>query len=209
MKVIALNGSPREKGNTFTVLQVMSEELAAHGIDTEIINVGGELIHGCIACGYCHSPENQSQRCVFDDDPVNTTAEKMREANGLILGSPVYYGGIAGTMKAFLDRAFYTSSSHFRNKIGTAVVAVRRSGGVDAFNQLNNYLRLSRVISPPSKYWGVVHGRAPGEVLKDLEGIQTVRWMVRDMAWLLKTLDSAKNIPSPDNEEKIMTSFIR
>jgi len=208
MKVIAINGSPHKEGNTYTALKLMAEELNKEGIEVEIIHVGNESIHGCIGCGYCGSSENN--HCVFKDDLVNETAEKMRNADGFILGSPTYYAGISGTMKSFLDRVFYTSSEYFKYKVGTAITVVRRTGGIDVLHQLNNFLNLSETVTPPSQYWTVVYGARKGEVLQDGEGIQTIRKNARAMAWLLKIIDSSKgNIPLPRVEERIITNFIR
>ena len=137
MKVIALNGSPRKEGNTAYAIKLMAEELRKDGIETEIIEIGHLAIHGCTGCGYCTNSEKNE--CVFKDDPVNETAAKIRGADGLILASPTYYAGIAGTMKSFLDRLFYSSSRHFKYKVATAVTAVRRTGGIDTLHQLNNY----------------------------------------------------------------------
>ena len=207
MKVTAINGSPHKNGNTYTMLEAMCGELAKNNIDTEIIHIGKELIRGCVACGSCAA--SGDRRCVFDDDPVNETADKMRQSDGFILGSPVYYGGITGTMKSFLDRTFYTSSAFFKSKVAAGVVVARRSGGTNAVHQLNNYLTLAGIITPPSRYWAAVHGRTPGEAALDLEGMQTVRDIARDMAWLLEVIKSGKDIPAPKYEDKIATNFIR
>lgn len=208
MKVIAINGSPRKGGNTATALKMMSEELEKEGIDVEIIHVGGENIRGCKGCFYCTASENN--QCVIKDDPVNETVLKMREADGFILGSPTYYAGISGTMKCFLDRAFFSSSPYFKYKVGTSVAVVRRAGGVDVTHQLNNYLTLSEMITPPSQYWMIGYGREKGAVLEDGEGVQTLRKNARAMAWLLKVVDAGKkSVPMPENEPRVMTNFIR
>lgn len=210
MKVVAINGSPRKDGNTGTALALMTEELYREGIETETIHIGDKLIHGCIACGYCFSSDNHL--CVFKDDVVNDTMLKMREADGIILGSPTYYAGIAGTMKCFVDRAFFASSAtgKFANKVGATVAAVRRAGGVDVYNQLNNYLNLAEMVTPPSRYWVLGFGMDKGELSKDHEGVQVIKRNANAMAWLLKTLDATKNsIPGPRQESKIMMNFIR
>lgn len=207
MKVIAVNGSPKKNGNTSIVLQTMSEELAKQDIETEIIHVGKELLHGCIACGFCFKSENN--KCVFNNDLLNETAERMRQADGIILGSPVYFSGIAGTMKSFLDRLFYTSAPYFRNKVGAAFAIARRTGGSDTFHQLCNYLIYAGINMPSYQYWGAAYGRLPGEVSEDLEGMQTMRHAARDMAWLLKVKESGKDIPLPEKEQRIMTNFVR
>lgn len=208
MKVIAINGSPHKAGNTSAALKLMAEELEQEGIEVETIQIGQHAIHGCIGCGHCRKSENN--RCVFTDDIVNEAAAKMREADGFILASPTYYAGIAGTMKSFLDRVFYTSSSHFKYKVGTSISVVRRAGGVDTVHQLNNYLNLAQTVTPPSQYWTVGYGRVEEEVLQDGEGVQTIRKNARAMAWLLKIIDAGKgSIPLPKDEPKVMTNFIR
>lgn len=208
MKVIALNGSPRKNGNTYQALRTMADELEKEGIETEIISIGKENIHGCIACNYCAASENN--QCVFKNDCVNEVVAKMKEADGFILGSPTYYAGIAGTMKAFLDRAFYPNGSKFKYKVATSVAAVRRAGGVDVIHQLNNYLNLAETILPPSQYWTIGYGAAEGEVQQDEEGIQTLRKNARAMAWLLKVTEAGKkSIPVPQDEARVITNFIR
>lgn len=208
MKVIAINGSPRKNGNTIQALKIMADELEGQGIEVEIIQIGHLNIRGCIGCGYCRtSEENQ---CVFKDDIVNDVAKKMREADGFILASPTYYAGIAGTMKAFLDRVFYTSSKYFKYKVATSISVVRRAGGVDVVHQLNNYLNLAQTVMPPSQYWTIAYGLAKGEVIQDKEGIQTIRKNARSMAWLLNIIDAGKEkIPAPVDEDHVMTNFIR
>lgn len=208
MKVIAINGSPRKDGNTSQALQVMADELEKQGIEVECIQVGHLNIHGCIGCGYCSTSEEN--HCVFKEDIVNETAKKMREADGLILASPTYYAGIAGTMKAFLDRAFYTSSRYFQYKAATSIAVVRRAGGVDVIHQLNNYLNLAQMVIPPSQYWTIAYGMEKGEVHQDGEGIQTLCKNARSMAWLLKTIDAGKEkIPVPIETARVRTNFIR
>ncbi len=208
MKVVAINGSPRANGNTSMALRVMAEELEKQGIAVETIPVGKQDIHGCIACGYCAASEGN--RCVFKDDIVNEAAAKMREADGFILASPVYYAGIAGTMKSFLDRVFYSSSRYFKYKVATSVAVVRRAGGVDVVHQLNNYLQLAQTVMPPSQYWTIAYGRDKGEVLQDGEGMQTLRKNARAMAWVLKSIEAGKEtVPLPEDEARVMTNFIR
>jgi len=208
MRVIAINGSPRENGNTSQVLDIMAEELGHQDIDTEIVQIGQLDIHGCISCRYCRTSENN--QCVFKNDIVNEAAREMREADGFILASPTYYAGIAGTMKSFLDRVFYTSSGYFKYKVATSVSVVRRAGGVDVIHQLNNYLHLAQTIIPPSQYWTIAYGLEHGEVLQDKEGIQTIRKNAKAMAWLMKIINAGKaNIPVPADEKRITTNFIR
>lgn len=208
MKVIAINGSPKAEGNTYHAIKVVTDELEKQGISTEIIHVGNKSIRGCIACGGC--AKNQNEKCVFDDE-VNTAIQKMKAADGIIIGSPVYYASIAGTMKCFLDRAFYTASANgglFRHKVGASVVAVRRSGEVATFDHLNHYFTIGEMFSASSNYWSVIHGRLPGEALQDEEGVQTMRVLGKNMAYLIKQLNN-NALPLPEKEAKIMTNFIR
>ena len=208
MKVIAINGSPRMNGNTATALKARTDELERQGIETETIEIGNKSIHGCIACNHCFRSEGN--RCVFQDDLVNETAQKMREADGFILGCPTYYAGIPGTMKSFLDRVFYTSSRYFRLKVATSCAVVRRAGGVDVVHQLNNYLNLAQTVIPPSQYWTIAYGRDKGEVVGDGEGMQTLVKNARCMAWLLKLIEAGKDtVPLPEDEKRVMTNFIR
>jgi multimeric flavodoxin WrbA len=206
MKVIALNGSPRKDGNTATVLTAMAAELEKQGVQVETHQIGRyDNIRGCIACGHC----SKYGKCFYDDDGVNKIADKIAEADGFILASPTYYAGIAGTMKCFLDRMFYSASSRFRYKVGTVASVVRRTGGLDVQHQLLNYLHLAEVVIPPSQYWTVVYGAGKGEVLQDAEGMQTARKNARAMAWLLKVLEKGAEVPLPQEEERQWTNFIR
>ena len=208
MNVIAINGSPRANGNTAMALKAMTDELEQQGIQTETIQIGKLNIRGCIACGHCKTSEGN--RCVFADDCVNEIAQKLREADGFILGCPTYYAGIPGTMKSFLDRVFYTSSRYFRLKVATSCAVVRRAGGVDVIHQLNNYLSLAQTVIPPSQYWTIAYGRDKGEVAGDGEGMQTLVKNARSMAWLLKLIDAGKGtVALPEDEPKVVTSFIR
>jgi multimeric flavodoxin WrbA len=208
VKVIAVNGSPREDGNTATVLRAMADVLLGEGIETEFIHVGGLDIHGCVGCGYCGTSERNL--CVFKDGIVDEAALRLREADGIILGAPTYYAGIPGSMKCFLDRVFFSSSRYFRNKVGTAVTAVRRAGGVDVVHQLMNYFNLSETVTPPSQYWTVVYGRGKGEAPRDTEGMQTARKNARAMAWLIKIINATKaTIPPPEDDPHVFMHFIR
>ena len=211
MKVVAFNGSPRKNGNTVGSLNTVLSELEKQGIGTETIHVGKEKIRGCLSCYACVT--NGNERCVTEDDPVNEWIQKMKEADGIILASPVYFSGIAGTMKSFLDRAFFVSSANnnlFRYKVGASVAAVRRSGGLPAVNSLNHYILYSEMIIPGSNYWNVAHGMNPGEMEKDAEGKQIMEVLGRNMAWLLKIIEKGKDkVPSPEQVEKVVTNFIR
>lgn len=211
MKVVAFNGSPNKEGNTFQALTMIAGELKAEGIEVEIVQVGNKVIRGCIACGGCM--KNQNEKCVLPGDDVNEWIQKMKEADGIILGSPVHFSSIAGTVKSFLDRAFFVTSvngSLLRHKVGAAAVAVRRSGGVTTFNQLNNYLNYAEMLMPTTNYWSVIHGMAPGEVQQDEEGKQIMSVLGKNMAWLMKLVENGKGIVTePKKAEKVMTNFIR
>ncbi|MBK1809901.1 flavodoxin family protein [Clostridium sp. YIM B02505] len=211
MKVVMFNGSPNKEGNTFHALKLVANELEREGIETEIIHVGNKTIRGCIACGYC--TKNKNGKCVINTDPVNEWIEKMKTADGIILGSPVHYSAIAGTMKSFLDRAFRVAEANdsmLRLKVGAAVVAVRRAGGIPTFDQLNNYINHSEMVIPTSNYWNVINGRLPGEALQDEEGAQIMRVLGKNMAWLINLIENGKEvIQKPELEEKIFTNFIR
>ncbi len=210
MKVVAFNGSPRKNGNTYHAIKMVTEELEKENIKVEIVHVGSKVIRGCIACYKC--AQNKNEKCSIDDE-VNGWIQKIKKADGIILGSPVYFSGIAGTFKCFLDRAFFVSAVNgglFRQKVATAVVADRRSGGVSTFDQLCHYLHYAEMLVPSANYWNVIFGRNPGEVLKDEEGIQIMRILGKNMAWLLKLVENGKDkIISPERENKIFTNFIR
>jgi multimeric flavodoxin WrbA len=211
MKVIAINGSPKKEGNTYHALKMVGAQLEEQGIDFEIIHIGNKAVRGCLACGNCS--KNKDEKCTTTSDKLNEWIQSMKNADGIILASPVYYAGIAGTMKCFLDRAFYVSGSNggmFRHKVGAAVVAVRRTGGSVTFDSLNHYLTYSEMILATSHYWNIIHGRTPGEVVQDGEGAQIMSVLGNNMAWLLKMRDQTKDtLPAPDQVKKVMTSFIR
>lgn len=211
MKVVAFNGSPRKEGNTYYALAMVAEELKKQGIETEIVHVGNKKISGCLSCGGCI--KNKDERCVIPGEEVNQWIQKMKEADGIIISSPVHYSAIGGTMKSFLDRAFYVcgvNGSMLRHKVGAAVVADRRSGGVSTFTQLNNFLNYSEMLLPSSNYWNVIFGRAPGEVEQDEEGKQIMRVLGKNMAWLMKLKEAGeKVVPAPEPERKVFMSFIR
>ncbi|MFT8313115.1 MAG: flavodoxin family protein [Clostridium sp.] len=210
MKVVAFNGSPNKNGNTYEAIKVVAEELEKENIEVEIVHVGNKVIRGCLACGGCS--RNMNEKCVINDE-VNDWIQKMKEADGIILASPVHYSGIGGTMKSFLDRAFYVTSVNngmLRHKVGASVVAVRRSGGVSTFSQLNNYINYSEMVMPTSNYWNVAYGTAPGEVAQDEEGNQIMRVLGKNMAWLMKIVDFGKeHVEESKKEDKIFMNFIR
>ena len=213
MKVVAINGSPKHNGNTAQLIDTIAQELAKEDISTEIMHIGNKTIRGCFGCGSC--AKNQDERCVAkDDEYVNECIQKMKEADGILIGTPVHFAGIAGTMKSFLDRAFYVSSANgnlFRHKVGASIVAVRRSGGVGTFDAMNHYLNYAEMVMPTANYWNVAHGRVPGEVHEDFEGMQIARVLGKNMALTLKMVQLAKenNLAFPEREAKIMTNFVR
>ena len=205
MKVLALNGSPHNSGVIAKGISVMAGELAKEGIETEIIHVGDKNIHGCMACRKCA----ELNRCVISGDLVQEAFEKMQAADGIILGSPVYFGGVAGTFKSFLDRLFFPRPD-MRYKVGATIVSLRRTGGIATFHQLNNYLNLSQMIITPGHYWDVIHGNNAEEVMQDQEGIQIIETQGRNMAWLIKVIAAGKKEappPAPLKDRK-RTNFI-
>ena len=210
MKAAAFNGSPKRKGNTYHAIRLAADELEREGIQVEIIHVGNKVIQGCLACGSCG--RNRNERCAIDDD-VNGWIQKMKEADGIILGAPVYYAGINGTMKAFLDRAFFAAGASgglFRHKVGAAVTAVRRTGGIPAMEQMHKYFSISEMLIATSNYLNVIHGGSPGEVLKDHEGVQIMEVLGRNMAWLMKLVENGKGrVPEPELTKKVFTNFVR
>ena len=211
MKVVAFNGSPKKEGNTYHAIRTVADELEKQGIEVEIIHVGNKVIRGCMACNGC--ARNQNEECVMKNDEVNVWIQKMKEADGIILGSPTHYSAIAGTMKSFLDRAFYVASVNqglFRHKVGVSVVADRRSGGIPVFDQLNNFLLYSEMIVPSSNYWNVAYGTDPKEVKEDAEGMQIMQVLGQNMAWLMKVMEAGKPLVEENpREEKVFTNFIR
>jgi multimeric flavodoxin WrbA len=211
LKVLGFNGSPRKKGNTASSLNTVFTELERAGIETEMVHVGKEKVRGCIACMGC--VKEQDEACTIKDDPINDWIQKIKEADGVLLGSPVYFSGVAGTMKSFLDRAFFVSSANgglFRHKVGAAVAAVRRSGGLPTVDTLNHYINYSEMIMPSSNYWNVAHGLNPGEMEQDYEGKQIMEVLGKNMAWIMKIIEHGKEqIPAPAPVDKTITNFIR
>jgi multimeric flavodoxin WrbA len=206
MKVVAFNGSPRSGGNTEICLKTIGKELADKGIDMEIIKVGNS-VKGCMACYNCL--DTGSGHCIQKDD-VNLWIDKMTEADGIILASPVYYGGIAGGMKCFLDRAFLAAGSKLHHKVGAAVVTLRRSGGLETYQQLNAYLNTMEMVIATSDYWQAAHGLNKGEVTQDTEGMEVMAKLGRNMAWLLQLIEYGKGkIDPPITNPRTMTNFIR
>jgi multimeric flavodoxin WrbA len=211
MKVIAVNGSPKAQGNTFHALNMVGDELKANGIEFEILHIGHKLIHGCIGCGKCAI--NKDEKCHMNTDDLNQWIQQIKDVDGIILGSPVYYSGIAGTMKSFLDRLFFVSGANgglLRQKVAAALVAVRRTGGSATLDNLNHYLTYSEMIIATSNYWNVIHGAAAGEADKDIEGKQIMRVLGKNMAWLLKMKEATEGtIEPPKKEKKEAMNFIR
>ncbi len=189
MKVIAFNGSARKDGNTAILIKEVFKELEADQIETEMIQLAGKKIRGCIACGKCF--ENKNQRCAVDNDFANECIEKMVDADGIILGSPTYFADVTTETKALIDRAGFVARANydmFQRKIGAAVVAVRRAGAIHVFDSINHFFMISQMIVPGSSYWNIGIGRAIGEVEQDEEGLQTMWTLGRNMAWLLKKI---------------------
>lgn len=211
MKVVAFNGSPKKAGNTFQAIRMVAAELEKKGIEVEIVHVGNQPIPGCMACNMC--AKNGDDKCVIIKDEVNLWIAKMKEADGIIFGSPVYFAGINGTLKAFLDRAGYVLGRRpgtLRYKVGTAVVTVRRTGGIAALDTLNHYINYFEMLAPASNYWNVIHGKAPGDVVHDEEGEQIMRVLGRNMAWLMQVVELGRKVVElPEQEAKVMTNFIR
>ena len=206
MKVLLVNGSPNKKGCTYTALCEVEKELHKYNIDTEIFYLGKKPIRGCTACRKCA----ETGKCVFDD-VVNAGLDKANTSDGFIFGSPVHYAGPSGFIKSFLDRCFFSGSDVFAYKPGAAIVSCRRAGSTSAFDQLNKYFSINNTPIVSSQYWNMVHGNTPEEVLQDLEGLQTMRTLGRNMAWLLKSIEAGKKagVIMPEKEDKIRTNFIR
>lgn len=204
MKVLLINGSPHQHGCTYTALSEVAKTLNEEGVDTRIFHIGNKPVRGCIACGGC----GKKGRCVFDDDVANEMMELMRQADGIVVGSPVYYAGPNGALCALLDRAFYAAGGSFRLKPAAAVVSARRSGTTAAFDRLNKYFTINRMPVVSSQYWNGVHGFTPEDVKKDAEGLQTMRTLGRNMAWMLKSIATGGQ-PAPEAEPWTPTHFIR
>ena len=206
MKVLLINGSPKEKGNTAFALEQMAEVFAEQGIETEMIHVGNLLIRGCQGCGACY----KIGHCVIDDI-VNETAVKLAEADGMVVGSPVYYASPNGTLLSFLDRLFYSSGKiNKRMKVGASIVCARRGGCTASMDVLNKYFTISSMPVAASTYWNQIHGAKPGEAAMDAEGIRTMRNLAKNMVFLMEAIAAEKEksgLPEPD--KKVFTNFIR
>lgn len=204
MKVLLINGSPRKEGNTFLALSEVADTLNAEGVDTEIMHIGNKAVQGCIACFRC----KELGHCAFNDELYAQARAKLEEADGVIVGSPVYYAGPNGSLCALLDRLFFSSKPHLQYKPAAAVVVCRRGGASATFDRLNKYFTISNMPVVPSQYWNSVHGLMPGEAAGDAEGLQTMRTLARNMAWMLKALN-APDVERPQKETPVSTSFIR
>lgn len=204
MKVILINGSPKKNGNTFLALSEVATALNNNGVETEIISIGAKAIQGCIACQKCI----ELGRCVFKDDLYNRLRESLKEADGLVVGTPVYYAGPNGSLCAILDRLFYSASEFLSYKPAASVAVCRRGGATATFDRLNKYFTISNMPVVSSQYWNTVHGMMPGEAAQDAEGLQTMRTLGKNMAWLIKNLKQGGE-PVPEEETWIATNFIR
>lgn len=205
MKVLLINGSPKAKGCTYTALCEVAKALEEENIETEIFHVGNGAVRGCIGCGKC-----SDNKCVFDDDTLNAGLQKAKDCDGFIFGSPVHYAAASGALTSFLDRAFW-AGNFWEYKPGAAVVSCRRGGASAALDQLNKYFTIRNMPVVSSSYWNMVHGNTPEEVKKDLEGIQTMRTLGKNMAWLLKSIEAGQKagMSLPEKEPKVKTNFIR
>lgn len=206
MKVLLVNGGPHEKGCTYTALEELSKTLQKNGIETEIIWLGVNPIAGCIGCNACL----KTGKC-FRNDIVNEFIEKSKEADGFVFGTPVHFASSAGSLTSFMDRVFYGRGDLFKNKPACCVVSCRRGGATATFDQINKYFSICNMPIVTSQYWNQVHGTNPDEVRKDEEGMQTMRTLGNNMAWLLKCIDVAKKngVEYPKNEKAVKTNFIR
>ncbi len=204
LKVLLLNGSPHVAGCVFTALSEVGKTLAEDGVDSEIFNIGAPAVQGCVGCFRCR----ETGVCAFKDEVYLRLVDRLRDVQGIVIGSPVYYAGPAGSLCALLDRVFFSAGKLLRGKCGAAMVNCRRGGASAAFDRLNKYFTISRMPVVSSQYWNSTHGFTPAEVLQDLEGMQTMRTLAHNMAYLMKSL-AASPVPPPEPENPVMTSFIR
>ena len=206
-KVLLINGSPHAKGCTYTALRTVADELERNGMETEIVHVGNKDIRGCIGCYKCR----EIGKCVFGNDLVNEVAKKFEQADGLVIGSPVYYAGANGTLVSFLNRLFFSASFEKRFKVGAAVVSARRMGTTATLDQLNKYFLHGEMPVVASRYWNAVHGNNPEDVMKDEEGLQTMRVLGRNMAFLIRAIAAERERNGlPEAEpRRIATNYIR
>ncbi len=205
-KVLLINGSPHEFGCTYTALKEVADTLEKNGMETEILYLGTKPVAGCIACGKC----GQTGRCVFDDQ-VNRVLDKLDEYSGIVVGSPVYFAGPTGQICAFLDRLFYCGGGRMAGKIAASVVSCRRGGASASFDRLNKYFSISNMHIAGSQYWNQIHGKTPAQAVKDLEGLQTMRTLGQNIAWLIKSIEAgeAAGLAAPEYEKTQITNFIQ
>ena len=206
MKVLLINGSPNERGCTYTALAEAQKVFEKNGIETEIVYLGKKPIAGCVACGICR----KAGYCVYDDT-VNEVIDQLDDIDGLIVGSPVYYAGVSGQITSFLDRLFFAASAKMKGKPAASIVSCRRGGASAAFEIINKYFMMTNMPVVTSQYWNQVHGNTPEEVKQDLEGLQTVRVLAQNMTWLLRCIEAGKaaGVEYPEYEPKQRTNFIR
>ena len=205
-KVLMINGSPNEFGCTYTALKEVADTLEKHGIESEILYLGVKPVAGCIGCGKCR----ETGKCIYQD-LVNEVGERLDEYGAVVAGSPVYYAGASGQVTSFLDRLFYSNGRKMAGKLGASVVSCRRGGASASFDRLNKYFTISNMPIVSSQYWNQVHGNTPEEVRQDLEGLQTMRTLGENIAWLMKCIEAGRNagVSDPSYEAKIATNYIR
>ncbi len=204
MKVLLINGSPHRKGNTYIALSEVAKALQENNVEPEIISIGTKAVHGCIACGGC----KESGKCVINDELYNEVRKSLETSDGIVVGSPVYYAGPNGALCALLDRLFFSAGDLLEYKPAAAVAVCRRGGASAAFDRLNKYFTINNMPVVSSQYWNSVHGMLSGEAAQDLEGLQTMRTLGRNMAWMLKNLSKGGE-PVPEREPWTPTHFIR
>lgn len=211
MKVVAFNGSPRKDGNTMRLLERACDRLEKHGIDTEIVQLGGQTVRGCTACGAC--AERLDGQCVITTDCINDCISKMAAADGVLLGSPTYFADMTTEMKALIDRSGYVARANgdlMKGKVGAAVVAVRRAGAIHTFDSINHLFTILQMVIPGSSYWNTGFGSAPGDVSQDAEGLETMDNLAENMAWVMKCIELGRGtVPAPANAITQRTDFIR
>ena len=206
MKVLLVNGSPHAKGCTYTALCEVAAALEKQGIETELFQIGTKPVSGCLGCGACI----KTGKCVVDD-VVNEFVEKAKAADGFVFGSPVHFANASGAITSFMDRAFYGKGAVYADKPAAAIMSCRRGGATATLDQLNKYFTISNMPIVSSQYWNMVHGNTPDEVRQDAEGMQTMRTLGTNMAWLLKCIEAGKaaGVTKPEREAKVATNFIR
>lgn len=207
MKVLLINGSPHKEGNTAIALEEVAKQLGKEGIESEVVWIGNKPIRGCIACGQCKA--KGLGRCVFDDDICNKISEKFKESNALIVGSPVYYGQPNGALLSIIQRSFFSNGTNISGKPAASIAVCRRGGATAVFESLNMPFQMMNMPIVTSQYWNIVYGRAEGDAALDKEGLQTMRTLARNMAWLLKSTNGEKAPGRPDEEAWEAMHFIR